>query len=40
VFPITVPPLRERPEDIPALVRFFASKFSSRMKKLGVSRQR
>ncbi len=33
VFPITIPSLRERPEDIPLLVRFFASKFARQMKK-------
>ncbi len=33
VFPIVVPPLRERREDITLLVQYFLSKFSQRMKK-------
>jgi formate hydrogenlyase transcriptional activator len=33
VFPIHVSPLRDRPEDIPVLVRHFAQQFSHRMKK-------
>jgi len=34
VFPITVPPLRDRPQDIPILVEYFARKFASRMNKV------
>ncbi len=31
VFPITVPPLRERRDDVPILVRFFTEKYARRM---------
>jgi formate hydrogenlyase transcriptional activator len=33
VFPILIPPLRERPEDIPLLVRYFSQKYARRMEK-------
>ena len=33
VLPIHIPPLRERPEDIPLLVRYFTQKYARRMQK-------
>ncbi|MCA9473974.1 MAG: sigma 54-interacting transcriptional regulator, partial [Nitrospira sp.] len=33
VFPVTVPSLRDRPEDIPVLVRYFTQRYATRMKK-------
>ncbi len=34
VFPISLPSLRDRPEDIPALVRHFVAKYAERMSKV------
>jgi PAS domain S-box-containing protein len=31
VFPLIVPPLRERPEDIPSLIKFFVQKYAPRV---------
>jgi formate hydrogenlyase transcriptional activator len=33
VFPITIPPLRDRPEDIPILARYFTQKYGKEMNK-------
>jgi formate hydrogenlyase transcriptional activator len=33
VFPIQIPPLSERPEDIPALVRYFAQRFATQLRR-------
>jgi formate hydrogenlyase transcriptional activator len=33
VFPIRIPPLRERPDDIPLLVRYYTQKYGRRMEK-------
>ena len=34
VFPLVMPPLRERQEDIPALVRYFVEKYARRMNRI------
>jgi formate hydrogenlyase transcriptional activator len=33
VFPITIPPLRDHPEDIPALAEYFTRKYAREMSK-------
>ncbi len=33
VFPVTIPPLRDRRDDIPTLARYFTQKYAQRMKK-------
>ena len=37
VFPITIPPLRDRPEDIPILARYFIDRFCKDLKKPAIA---